>query len=86
MINSNACCTSLNYNLSLSRCATDHFNWCTVPGKAYDATLFAGFAVLCACLLQGKFSALWVLLAGKAATVYMLRAAVQGALPNTLAC
>ncbi|KAK9835845.1 hypothetical protein WJX74_009233 [Apatococcus lobatus] len=42
----------------------DHFNWCTVPGKTYDAVLFAGFAVLCACLLQGKFSALWVLLAG----------------------
>ena len=36
-----------------------------VPGKGYDAILFAGIALVAGCILQGKFSALWVLIAGE---------------------
>lgn len=42
----------------------DHFNWCVVPDKSYDAVLFGAMAVLVAVLLQGKYSALWTLIAG----------------------
>lgn len=41
------------------------YDWCVVPDSGYDAVLFAGVAVLAACCLQGKFSALWILLAGE---------------------
>ncbi|KAL3155128.1 Son of sevenless 1, variant 2 [Trebouxia sp. C0009 RCD-2024] len=44
----------------------DHFNWCVVPDKSYDAVLFGAMAVLVAVLLQGKYSALWTLIAGGA--------------------
>ncbi|KAK9788845.1 hypothetical protein WJX73_003600 [Symbiochloris irregularis] len=41
-----------------------YYNWCVVPNSGYDAILFAGVALLAACLLQGKFSALWIMAAG----------------------
>ena len=46
-------------------CRADNYNWCTVPGSGYDAILFAAIAVVFACLLQGQFSALYVLIAGR---------------------
>ena len=42
----------------------DHYNWCVVPDKGYDAVLFGAMAVVVAVVLQGKFSALWTLVAG----------------------
>jgi len=36
-----------------------------VPDKGYDAVLFGAMAVVVAVLLQGKYSALWTLVAGK---------------------
>lgn len=42
----------------------DHFNWCVVPDKGYDAILFGAMAVVVAVVLQGKYSALWTLIAG----------------------
>lgn len=42
----------------------DHYNWCAVPDKGYDAVLFGGMAVVVAALLQGKYAALWTLIAG----------------------
>lgn len=42
----------------------DNFNFCVVPHTGYDAVLFAGIAIVAACILRGKFSALYVLLAG----------------------
>ena len=47
-----------------------------MPDKGYDAILFAGVALVAACVLQGKFSALWLLLAGDLAPV-LAAAAVQ---------
>lgn len=35
-----------------------------VPDKGYDAVLFGAMAVVVAVLLQGKYSALWTLVAG----------------------
>ena len=43
----------------------DYYDWCTVPDKGYDAILFAGVALIAGCILQGKYSALWVLIAGE---------------------
>jgi hypothetical protein len=42
-----------------------NYNYCIVPHTGYDALLFAGIAIIATCVLQGKFSALYVLLAGK---------------------
>lgn len=42
----------------------ENFNWCTVPKHGQDAVLFAGVALLTACLFSGQFFALAVLLAG----------------------
>ncbi|KAK9840543.1 hypothetical protein WJX81_000451 [Elliptochloris bilobata] len=42
----------------------ENFNWCTVPKHGQDAVLFAGVALLAACLFSGQFFALAVLLAG----------------------
>eukprot|EP00884_Botryococcus_braunii_P005640 jgi/Botrbrau1/15077/Bobra.0286s0006.2 len=42
----------------------DHFNWCVVPDSGYDGILFGCTAVLAAILATGKFSALFMLLAG----------------------
>ena len=50
--------------LNSAYCA-EAYDWCIVPDSGYDAVLFAGVAVLAACCLQGKFSALWILLAGE---------------------
>ena len=35
-----------------------------MPDKGYDAVLFGGMAVVTAALLQGKYAALWTLIAG----------------------
>ena len=35
-----------------------------MPDKGYDAVLFGGIAVVTAALLQGKYAALWTLIAG----------------------
>jgi len=40
------------------------YNWCTVEGKSWDVILFAGIAVVVACLSQGPYSSLIVLMAG----------------------
>ena len=45
------------------RCA-DNFAYCTVPGTGQDSLLLGAVALLIACVLQGKLSALWVLIAG----------------------
>jgi hypothetical protein len=37
-----------------------------VRDSGYDAVLFAGLAILLACLFNGKFSSLWVLITGEA--------------------
>ncbi|KAG2490363.1 hypothetical protein HYH03_011165 [Edaphochlamys debaryana] len=42
----------------------DNYNWCFVPDSAYDAVLFAGVALLVACVVSGRLSAVWVLVAG----------------------
>ena len=42
----------------------ENFNWCVVPKHGQDAVLFAGVALLTACLFSGPFFALAVLLAG----------------------
>ncbi|KAK9828685.1 hypothetical protein WJX72_001519 [[Myrmecia] bisecta] len=44
----------------------EHYNWCTVPESGFDAVLFGAVALLAASILHGKFSALWILLAGAA--------------------
>ncbi|GIL78699.1 hypothetical protein Vretifemale_8066, partial [Volvox reticuliferus] len=41
-----------------------NYNWCIVPESAYDAVLFAGVALLVACVVSGRLSAVWVLVAG----------------------
>lgn len=40
-----------------------------VPDKGYDAVLFGAMAVVLAVLLQGKYSALWTLVAGTCGTI-----------------
>lgn len=57
-------CASHALQLRPLRDSADHFNWCVVPDKSYDAVLFGAMAVLVAVLLQGKYSALWTLIAG----------------------
>ncbi|DBA77107.1 hypothetical protein WJX77_005031 [Trebouxia sp. C0004] len=57
-----------HHNVSYSHRVNDedHYNWCVVPDKGYDAVLFGAMAVVVAVLLQGKYSALWTLVAGGA--------------------
>lgn len=57
-------CASHVVHLRSLPAIADHFNWCVVPDKSYDAVLFGAMAVLVAVLLQGKYSALWTLIAG----------------------
>ena len=51
-------------SIRLQPAYADHFNWCVVPDKGYDAILFGAMAVVLAVVLQGKYSALWTLIAG----------------------
>lgn len=51
----------------------ENFNWCTVPKHGQDAVLFAGVALLTACLFSGQFFALAVLLAGAQARCFLQR-------------
>jgi hypothetical protein len=44
----------------------DDYNWCVVPHRPWDTLLFAGMAVVVACLSQGPYSSLIVLIAGEA--------------------
>ena len=46
-------------------CAADDYNWCAVPHRPWDTLLFAGIAVVIACLSQGPYSSLIVLVAGE---------------------
>jgi hypothetical protein len=59
--------------------AAEEYNWCIVPNSSYDVTLFGALAVILACLLQGRLSSLFVLLAGKRSS----RAAEQGSYPHS---
>jgi hypothetical protein len=45
-----------------------------VPDKGYDAVLFGAMAVVVAVLLQGKYSALWTLVAGTSLSCYHVQA------------
>lgn len=40
------------------------YNFCPVPNSGQDAILYAALALVAACLLQGRLSALWVFIAG----------------------
>lgn len=42
----------------------DVYDWCVVPGTAYDVVLFGSLAVVLACLLVSKLNTLLVLIAG----------------------
>jgi hypothetical protein len=46
------------------RVSADDYNWCVVPHRPWDTLLFAGMAVVVACLSQGPYSSLIVLVAG----------------------
>ena len=46
-------------------CGADDYNWCAVPHRPWDTLLFAGIAVVFACLSQGPYSSLIVLVAGE---------------------
>jgi len=46
-----------------------------VPDKGYDAVLFGAMAVVVAVLLQGKYSALWTLVAGASPSATMYKRA-----------
>ena len=46
-------------------CGPDDYNWCAVPHRPWDTLLFAGIAVVIACLSQGPYSSLIVLVAGE---------------------
>ena len=45
--------------------ATDAYNWCPVEDRGWDVILFAGIATVIACLSQGPYSSLIVLIAGE---------------------
>ena len=45
------------------------YDWCIVPDSGYDVIVFAGVAVVVACLFRGKFSNLMILIAGLALSV-----------------
>lgn len=49
---------------SLACMLAGNYNWCTVEHKPWDIILFAGVAVVVACLSMGPFASLIVLLAG----------------------
>lgn len=42
----------------------DSYNWCIVPKSGSDAILYAAVAILVGCLVQGKLSSVWILVAG----------------------
>ena len=44
--------------------SAESFSYCTVPNSGQDALLFGSVAVLVTVVLQGKLSAVWVLIAG----------------------
>lgn len=48
----------------LASMLTGYYNWCTVEHKPWDIILFAGVAVVVACLAQGPFASLIVLVSG----------------------
>ena len=52
----------------------DNFTYCTVPASGQDALLFGAVALLIASALQGKLSALWVLIAGAPSDLASLNA------------
>eukprot|EP00892_Ulva_mutabilis_P007352 jgi/Ulvmu1/498/UM001_0506.1 len=41
-----------------------HYNWCVVPQSGQDAVLYGAIAVLLGCLVSGKLSSVWILVAG----------------------
>ena len=41
-----------------------NYNYCIVPESAYDAVLFAAVALITACVVSGRLSAVWTLVAG----------------------
>ena len=43
------------------------YNYCPIPESGEDAVLFASLALVVACLLSGRLSALWVFIAGDSA-------------------
>lgn len=47
----------------------DDDNYCAVPDGGADAVLLAGLAIALACVLRGRLSAVWLLLAGMATQV-----------------
>lgn len=49
----------------LDASVAESYNWCTVHHSAYDILLFAGIAVVAACLFQGKLASLLVLVTGE---------------------
>ena len=59
------CLCLLSNPASQAYLRAESYDWCIVPDSGYDGVLFAGVALLAACCLQGKFSALWILLAGR---------------------
>lgn len=62
----NTCTCTVRRSVDSLTAYADHFNWCVVPDKSYDAVLFGAMAVVVAVVLQGKYSALWTLIAGMA--------------------
>lgn len=58
-----AICVKSDFAIALS--GAEAYNWCTVEHKGWDAILFAGIAVVVACLSQGPYSSLIVLVAGE---------------------
>lgn len=49
---------------ALASACAGRYNYCPVPDSGQDAVLYAGVALLAACLLQGRLSALWVFICG----------------------
>ncbi|GMH41236.1 hypothetical protein BSKO_09146 [Bryopsis sp. KO-2023] len=55
---------SVNYGNYNDFYDQDHYNWCVVPGSAFDAILFGAVGVLLACIVPKKYYAILVLVAG----------------------
>jgi hypothetical protein len=53
-------CLLANWSAAYSR----RYNFCPIPESGEDAVLFASLALVLACLLSGRLSALWVFIAG----------------------
>lgn len=64
MLWSQTLCYLLNVTLEHRVYLPGATNDCTVPLRGYDAFLFAGIALIAACLLVGKLSTVYVLIAG----------------------